>query len=148
MPNLKKIKSLQKFRTAVREILFKLKIIKPEAREDDFGESEYVTWTAENLSTSHGTLGDSVIDSRTRSSSTNSVKSNRNSSISDYEELYEDVYSISRPYSPSFSTKRKRLPNTGSNFSKIPILSEIPKINNPAAWVSSKTQKDTKPIRN
>ena len=44
--------------------------------------------------------------------------------------------------------RSKRLPNAGSNFSKIPILSEIPKILNPAAWVSSKTQKDMKPIRN
>ena len=51
---------------------------KPKAREDDFGESECDT---------HGTLGDSVIDSRTRSSSTNSVKSNRNSSISDCESV-------------------------------------------------------------
>ena len=48
----------------------------------------------------------------------------------------------------SFKTEKKRLPNAGSNFSKIPILSETPKIHNPSAWVSSKTQKDTKPIRN
>ena len=45
-------------------------------------------------------------------------------------------------------TEKKRLPNAGLNFSKIPILSETPKIQNPAAWVSSKAQKDTKPIRN
>ena len=48
----------------------------------------------------------------------------------------------------SYSTTKKRWPSVGSNFSKIPLLSEIPKTNNPAAWVSSKTQKDTKPIKN
>ena len=41
-----------------------------------------------------------------------------------------------------------RRPHTGSNISKPPTLSEIPKIINPAAWVSSKTQEDTKPIKN
>ena len=63
-------------------------------------------------------------------------RSSRDRDIFDYE------------YSTSYYRKKKRLPNTGSNFSKIPILAEIPKIPNPAAWVSSKTQKDTKPIRN
>ena len=58
----------------------------------------------------------------------------------------DSIYgSIYEEYS---NTTKKRLPNTGSNFLKTPILFEIPKINNPAAWVSSKTQKDTKPIRN
>ena len=41
-----------------------------------------------------------------------------------------------------------RYPSVGSNFSKPPTLSEIPKIQIPAGWVSSKTQKDTKPIKN
>ena len=53
--------------------------------------------------------------------------------------IYEDDY-LRR-------TLKRRL-CTGSNFSKIPIISETPKINNPAAWVSSKTQKDSKPIKN
>ena len=39
-------------------------------------------------------------------------------------------------------------PQTGSNISKPPTLFEIPTMNNPAAWISSKTQKDTKPIKN
>ena len=43
---------------------------------------------------------------------------------------------------------KKRRPCTGSNFAKIPIVSEIPKIINPAAGVSSKTEKDPKPIKN
>ena len=47
-----------------------------------------------------------------------------------------------------FAKRRKHRPSTGSNFSKTPILSEIPKIINPAAWIASKTQKDTKPIKN
>ena len=44
----------------------------------------------------------------------------------------------------------KRYPGAGTNFSKIPILSEIPTTPNPAGWISSnpKTQKDTKPIKN
>ena len=41
-----------------------------------------------------------------------------------------------------------RYPSVGSNFSKPPTLSEIPKIQIQAGWVSSKTQKDTKPIKN
>ena len=43
---------------------------------------------------------------------------------------------------------KKRYPSVGLNFSKVPILPEIPKTNNPAALVSSKTQKDTKQIKN
>lgn len=149
--------SLQKFRVAVRDILFKLKLRKPKAFKGiDLGNSEC------------DALGDSIIDLRTRSSSIKSVIPNRNSSISDYYSVANDTSSerdnIEDPYECSygfgygiyddcygdisFSTKKKRFPNTGSNFSKIPILSEIPKIINPAAWVSSKTQKDTKPIKN
>ena len=149
--------SLQKFRAAVRDILFKLKIRKPKAFKGiDLEKSEC------------DALGDSIIDLRTRSSSIKSVIPNRNSSISDYYSVANDTSSerdnIEDPYECSygfgygiyddcygdisFSTKKKRFPNTGSNFSKIPILSEIPKIINPAAWVSSKTQKDTKPIKN
>ena len=41
-----------------------------------------------------------------------------------------------------------RRPSTGSNFAKIPIVSEIPRIINPADEVSSKTEKDPKPIKN
>ena len=149
--------SLQKFRAAVRDILFKLKLRKPKAFKGiDLEKSEC------------DALGDSIIDLRTRSSSIKSVIPNRNSSISDYYSVANDTSSerdnIEDPYECSygfgygiyddcygdisFSTKKKRFPNTGSNFSKIPILSEIPKIINPAAWVSSKTQKDTKPIKN
>ena len=149
--------SLQKFRATVRDILFKLKIRKPKAFKGiDLEKSEC------------DALGDSIIDLRTRSSSIKSVIPNRNSSISDYYSVANDTSSerdnIEDPYECSygfgygiyddcygdisFSTKKKRFPNTGSNFSKIPILSEIPKIINPAAWVSSKTQKDTKSIKN
>ena len=46
----------------------------------------------------------------------------------------------------NYSTK-KHWPQTGSNISKPPTLFEIPKVNNPTAWVSSKTQEDTKPIK-
>ena len=42
----------------------------------------------------------------------------------------------------------KTHPQTGSNFSKIPTNSEIPEIIKNVASVSSKTQKDTKPIKN
>ena len=49
---------------------------------------------------------------------------------------------------PSQVERRRRYPSVGSNFSKPPTLSEIPEIQNPAGWVSSKTQKDTKPIKN
>merc|ERR1712131_16100 len=41
-----------------------------------------------------------------------------------------------------------RWPSVGSNFSSIPELFEIPETNNPAPLVSSKTQKDSKPIKN
>ena len=44
--------------------------------------------------------------------------------------------------------KKKRSPHTGSNISKPPTVSEVPQINNPAAWVSSRVQNDTKPIKN
>ena len=37
---------------------------------------------------------------------------------------------------------------TGSNFAQIPIVFEIAKIINPAAGISSKTEKDPKPIKN
>ena len=43
---------------------------------------------------------------------------------------------------------QRRYPGAGSNFSKNPILYEIPTALNPAGWVSSKTQKDTRPIKN
>ena len=46
------------------------------------------------------------------------------------------------------SGTEKRWPHTGSNISKPPTLFEIPIVNNPAAWVSSKTQKDSEPIKN
>ena len=49
-------------------------------------------------------------------------------------------------YSPITASKKKRWPHTGSNISKPPTLFEIPKINNPTSWVSSK--KDTKKIPN
>ena len=68
-----------------------------------------------------------------------------------YETSYEEYY---HSYGGSWNdssrscTKKKRWPSVGSNFAKIPVLSEIPKIINPAGWVSSKTQKDTKPIKN
>ena len=85
-------------------------------------------------------------------SNPNSLNSDYQSEETLYEDIYEDIYEVSYCDTSSrwrnFNTKKKRLPNAGSNFSKIPILSEIPKIQNPAAWVSSKTQKDTKPIRN
>ena len=52
-------------------------------------------------------------------------------------------------FSKGYHSKRsKRYPSAGSNFSKIPILSEIATALNPAGWVSSKTQKDTRPIKN
>ena len=171
MENPQKNKSLQKFRTAVRWMLIKLKLRKPKASNKNVIE--------ENERDIHGTVDDSTIDLRTRSSSINSVISNPNPSISDNETVasgksYErdgyQVYDKFRQvdyilyckkiesidyeyeeYSYENECKRsfgKRLRNAGSNFSKIPILSEIPKILNPAAWVSSKTQKDTKPIRN
>ena len=97
MTNLQKNETIQKIRTAVREILIRLKLRKPK----DI-----------------------------------SIELCANRERFDYESLTSDY------------TKKKRLPNTGSNFSKIPILAEIPKIPNPAAWVSSKTQNDTKPIKN
>ena len=168
MENPQKDKSLQKFRTAVRWMLIKLKLRKPKASNKNVIE--------ENERDIHGTVDDSTIDLRTRSSSINSVISNPNPSISDNESVasgksYErdgyQVYDEFRlvcfsnglcygdyeyeEYSYENECKRsfgKRLRNAGSNFSKIPILSEIPKILNPAAWVSSKTKKDTKPIRN
>ena len=45
-------------------------------------------------------------------------------------------------------SSQRRYPGAGSNFSKNPILYEIPTALNPAGWVSSKTQKDTRPIKN
>ena len=141
-----KNKSLQKFRTAARGILIKLKLRKPKASNKNFIE--------EHKRDMHGTLGDSIIDLRTRSSSINTNPNLLNSDyqseetyniVSNYEGEYEYAY-CNREW--NFNTEKKRLPKAGSNFSKIPILSEIPKILNPAAWVSSKTQKDTKPIRN
>ena len=59
----------------------------------------------------------------------------------------ERVSPDSPPDSPLYSDK-KQWPHTGSNISKPPALFEIPQMNNPAAWVSSKTRKDTKPIKN
>ena len=59
---------------------------------------------------------------------------------------FDEYYDCSSDSSPASTRKRK--PHTGSNISKPPTLFEIPKIINPAAWVSSKTQKDTKPIKN
>ena len=141
--------SLRKFRTAAREIL-ELKLRKPRpSREVSFGETEF-----NRGSNTLGKLGDSIIDLRTRSSSIKSVISIHTETNSDNYNLasntsYDDYGDYSCEYSCDyFDTKKKRLPNTGSNFSKTPILFEIPKILNPAAWVSSKTQKDTKPIKN
>ena len=105
MTNLQKNETIQKIRTAVREILIKLKLRKPKDKSIDLCPKK----------TSFFESDDSI-----------------------YGSIY-DEYS---------NTKKKRLPNTGTNFSKTPILFEIPKINNPAAWVSSKTQNDTKPIKN
>jgi len=144
--------SLRKFRTAAREIL-ELKLRKPRpSREVSFGETEF-----NRGSNTLGKLGDSIIDLRTRSSSIKSVISIHTETNSDHYNLasntsYGDYGDYSCEYSCDYwdysYTKKKRLPNTGSNFSKTPILFEIPKILNPAAWVSSKTQKDTKPIKN
>ena len=144
--------SLRKFRTAAREIL-ELKLRKPRpSREVSFGETEF-----NRGSNTLGKLGDSIIDLRTRSSSIKSVISIHTETNSDHYNLasntsYGDYGDYSCEYSCVYGdysyTKKKRLPNTGSNFSKTPILFEIPKILNPAAWVSSKTQKDTKPIKN
>ena len=149
--------SLRKFRTAAREIL-ELKLRKPRpSREVSFGETEF-----NRGSNTLGKLGDSIIDLRTRSSSIKSVISIHTETNSDHYNLasntsYGDYGDYSCDYfdygsfscdTPYSYTKKKRLPNTGSNFSKTPILFEIPKILNPAAWVSSKTQKDTKPIKN
>ena len=55
-------------------------------------------------------------------------------------------YSPDRPL--TLGSTGKHWPHTGSNISKPPTLFEIPKVINPAAWVSSNTQKDTKPIKN
>ena len=197
MENPQKNKSLQKFRTAVRWILIKLKPRKPKASKKIVLEEQERDMP--------GTVGDSTIDLRTQSLSINSVISNLDPWISDNETVasgksYERDVKGSKKcdermqfiegryvfeydgsdydgseydgsdygmdygivYGGYFScyggrergklntwrTGGKRLPNAGSNFSKIPILSETPKIQNPAAWVSSKTQKDTKPIRN
>ena len=182
MTNLQKNETIQKFRTAVREMLIKLKLRKPKSsKKNVIGKCERDM---------HGTVDDPEL--RTRSSSIKSVLSNYNSSNSDHESVssyeedvlgsqecgdeiilsddsYEDWFTNQRlvhklysnwdidqsridfesdEYSTSYYTKKKRLPNTGRNFSKIPILSEIPKIANLAAWVTSKTQKDTKPIKN
>ena len=169
MTNLQKNETIQKFRTAVRAFLIRLKLRKPKSKKIVIGKYERDI---------HGTVDDSEL--RTRSSSIKSVLSNYNSSNSDHESVTsyeEDVlgskecgdeiilsddssetwvtygYGANRDifdyeYSTSYCTKKKRLPNTGSNFSKTPILLEIPKTHNPAAWVSSKTQKDTKPIKN
>ena len=140
--------SLRKFRTAAREIL-ELKLRKPRpSREVSFGETEF-----NRGSNTLGKLGDSIIDLRTRSSSIKSVISIHTETNSDHYNLasntsYGDYGDYSCDYVVYSYTKKKRLPNTGSNFSKTPILFEIPKILNPAAWVSSKTQKDTKPIKN
>ena len=140
--------SLRKFRTAAREIL-ELKLRKPRpSREVSFGETEF-----NRGSNTLGKLGDSIIDLRTRSSSIKSVISIHTETNSDNYNLasntsYSDYGDYSCDYFDYGDTKKKRLPNTGSNFSKTPILFEIPKILNPAAWVSSKTQKDTKPIKN
>ena len=66
---------------------------------------------------------------------------------SDCRNQYEAYGSITLGSGYGYS-KKKRLPQTGSNVSKIPTLFEIPKINNPAVFVSSNTQKDSKPIKN
>ena len=165
MTNLQKNETIQKFRIAVRAFLIRLKLRKPKSKKIVIGKYERDI---------HGTVDDSEL--RTRSSSIKSVLSNYNSSNSDHESVtsYEEdvlgskecgdefilsddfsetVYCNNRDifddeYSTSYYTKKKWWPNTGLNFSKIPILSEIPKIPNPAAWVTSKTQKDTKPIKN
>ena len=158
MTNLQKNETIQKFRIAVRAFLIRLKLRKPKSKKIVIGKYERDM---------HGTVDDSEL--RTRSSSIKSVLSNYNSSNSDHESVTsyeEDVLGSARikkrpvigssrdrdifdyEYSTSYCTKKKRLPNTGTNFSKTPILFEIPKTHNPAAWVSSKTQKDTKPIKN
>ena len=59
-----------------------------------------------------------------------------------------DEYELYETYGDDYLGRTKRRPCTGSNFSKIPIVSEIPKLINPAAWVSSKTQKGLKPQKN
>ena len=162
MTSLSKNETIQKFRTAVRAFLIRLKLRKPKSKKIVIGKYERDM---------HGTVDDSEL--RTRSSSIKSVLSNYNSSNSDHESVTsykEDVLGSKlagrRPrwvtycnresirdifdyeYSTSYYTKKKSLPNTGSNFSKIPMLAEIPKVPNPAAWVTSKTQNDTKPIKN
>ena len=72
-----------------------------------------------------------------------------NSEIMPYRSDFGEVRHSSRTSRRRrYSSDEKRRPCTGSNFAKIPIVSEIPKIINPAAWVASKTQKDTKPIKN
>ena len=146
MTSLSKNETIQKFRTAVRAFLIRLKLRKPKSMKIGIGKYERDM---------HGTVDDSEL--RTRSSSIKSVLSNYNSSNSDHESVisYETEYCdrdiLYRElviYSASYYPKKKRLPNTGSNFSKTPVLFEIPKIPHPAAWVSSKTQNDTKPIKN
>ena len=51
-------------------------------------------------------------------------------------------------YSPITASKKKRWPHTGSNISKPPTLFEFQERDPFAPPISSKTQKDTKPIKN
>ena len=92
------------------------------------------TKVAKDSKTSHGTR---VLDQTLDFYENNDLHGNNN---------FDEYYDCSSDSSPASTRKRK--PHTGSNISKPPTLFEIPKIINPAAWVSSKTQKDTKPIKN
>ena len=126
MTNLQKNETIQKIRTAVREILIKLKLRKPNGYENpEYENPEY----ERNM---RGVVSEDIPI----------VLGLKRSFFESDDSIYGSIYD---EYS---NTKKKRLPNTGTNFSKTPILFEIPKINNPAAWVSSKTQNDTKPIKN
>ena len=140
MTNLQKNETIQKFRIAVRAFLIRLKLRKPKSKKIVIGKYERDM---------HGTVDDSEL--RTRSSSIKSVLSNYNSSNSDHESVtsYEEDVLGSKEcgdeiilsddssetwvtlcnrdifdyeYSTSYCTKKKRLPNTGSNFSKTPIF--------------------------
>ena len=76
------------------------------------------------------------------------VQKNSSNDIYEYSNDIYESYELYETYVDYSLGRTKRRPCTGSNFSKIPIVSEIPKIINPAAWVSSKTQKDLKPQKN
>merc|ERR1712136_301237 len=101
-------------------------------REVSFGETEFNRGSADKHE-----LSDSIIDLRTRSSSINSVISIHTETSSDHCNLASNIkhiftygdcgdygdYGDRGDYGdPPYSyTKKKRLPNTGSNFSKTPI---------------------------